>query len=243
MERIVKRSVYGIMQRFMALFFSIKSSNAGKIFMFHQVTNDVTEWKDSEYCITTDAFCSFLNKAENRYKIEKTDNLIMKRTASDAYAFITFDDAFACVYNEAVPILLEKEIPFTVFLTTDLIGKEGYMTREMVETLSKTPLCTIGAHGVSHRMFRNMSDAEAISELRNSKKILSSIIGKSIELFAFPYGSLFACSRRDIKLLRGEGYKMGFSTIKAPLNKRSTRNKYFIPRYNVNQKNYFRVVG
>lgn len=237
---MIKRIICGIAQRFISLFFMVK--NNGKVFMFHQVTNNVMDWKDSEYCITVDAFMFFLEKVAKKYKVEHIGNLIESVTTSGPYAFITFDDAFACVYREAVPILLEKKIPFTVFMTSDLIDKEGYMTRDMIKSLSKNPLCTIGSHGKSHKMFRSMSDNEVIFEIRNSKAVLSSIVGKEINLFAFPYGSVFACSIKCASLLKKEGYKLGFSTIKAPINTRSIQNRYFIPRYNVNQKNYFRLV-
>ena len=242
MSLIIERILCGIVQRFISLIFTIKVDCKGKVFMFHQVTNNVMDWKDSEYCITSDAFTDFLEEVMKKYRIGHAEDLIENITMQEQYAFITFDDAYACVYNEAVPLLLEKNIPFTVFMTTDFIGKEGYMTREMIEILSRNTLCTIGAHGVSHKMFRKMPVDEAVSEIRNSKAVLSSITGKCINLFAFPYGSVLACSMRDVRLLQREGYKMGFSTIMAPLNSRSTKNKYFIPRYNINQKNYIQRV-
>lgn len=239
---MIKRIICGIVQRLISLLFTVGSNSKIKVFMFHQVTNNIVEWKDNEYCITADAFACFLEKALKKYKMEHIDNLIKSVKDLGTYAFVTFDDAYACVYSEAVPILLDKKIPFTLFLTLDFIDKEGYMTTDMIKELSKNPLCTIGAHGKSHKMFRNMSYDEAAFEIKNSKAVLSYITGREINLFAFPYGSIFACSMKSTAILKKEGYKLGFSTIKAPVNKRSIKNRYFIPRYNVNQNNYFRLV-
>ena len=40
-----------------------------KVFMFHQVSYKIVDWKDNEYCITAVAFACFLEKA---FKIQQT---------------------------------------------------------------------------------------------------------------------------------------------------------------------------
>lgn len=45
--------------------------------------------------------------------------------ASRPLASITFDDGYRDVYEHAFPLLQRKGIPFTVFMTTDLVGTSG----------------------------------------------------------------------------------------------------------------------
>ena len=41
---------------------------------------------------------------------------------------ITIDDAFSSFYNDAWPYLRENKIPFLLFVSTDAIGKHGYLS-------------------------------------------------------------------------------------------------------------------
>jgi peptidoglycan/xylan/chitin deacetylase (PgdA/CDA1 family) len=63
------------------------------------------------------------------------------------------------------------------------------MTTTQIKELSKSRFASIGAHGYFHNDLAriNINDAEA--ELINSKKYLENIIEKSVNSFAFPYGS------------------------------------------------------
>lgn len=40
---------------------------------------------------------------------------------------ITIDDGFKSFYTEAWPFLKEKKIPFILFISTEPVGKSGYM--------------------------------------------------------------------------------------------------------------------
>ena len=41
---------------------------------------------------------------------------------------LTIDDAFLSFYENACPILKKNKIPFILFVSTEPIGKRGYMT-------------------------------------------------------------------------------------------------------------------
>ena len=48
---------------------------------------------------------------------------------------LTVDDAFLSFYEKAWPILKKKEIPFILFVSTEPIGKRGYMTWEQIKEI------------------------------------------------------------------------------------------------------------
>ena len=49
---------------------------------------------------------------------------------------ITIDDGFKSFYNEAWPYLKENKIPFILFVSTEPVGKNGYMTwDEIIEMI------------------------------------------------------------------------------------------------------------
>ena len=52
-------------------------------------------------------------------------NSIKKRTKK---ILITIDDGFQSFYDEAWPYLKENNIPFILFVSTEPVGRNGYMT-------------------------------------------------------------------------------------------------------------------
>ena len=103
--------------------------------------------------------------------------------------------------------------------------------------LAKEPLCTIGFHSKSHTLLRLLSKDE--SKIEMNKEPLERIIAKKIEYFAYPYGSYYAVARRDIEFINSGTYRMAFSTIKASVNAKVLHDfRGFIPRININEKNY-----
>ena len=63
------------------------------------------------------------------------------------------------------------------------------------------------------------------------------------KIFAFPYGSIYACTKESILFVQKSGYDMSFSTIAARCNRKwFEKNKWFLPRINVNEKNFIKVI-
>ena len=100
---------------------------------------------------------------------------------------LTFDDGHESDYQQAFPILKELNFPASFFPYTDAIGRENYMTWEMIKELSAHGF-TIGSHGVSHVDLRTANTNRLIRELHDSKELIEQNIGKSIEFFALPFG-------------------------------------------------------
>ncbi len=100
---------------------------------------------------------------------------------------LTFDDGHESDYQLAFPILEELNFPASFFPYTDAIGRENYMTWEMIKELSAHGF-TIGSHGVSHVDLRTANTDRLIHELHDSKELIEQNIGKSIEFFALPFG-------------------------------------------------------
>ena len=53
---------------------------------------------------------------------------------------ITIDDAFLSFYLEAWPFLKQNKIPFILFVSTEPVGKNGYMTWEQIKEVEQKNL-------------------------------------------------------------------------------------------------------
>ena len=134
---------------------------------------------------------------------------------------VTFDDGFRSVVENALPIMQERGIPATIFIPTGYIGKKPDWKFDSPDdvivddkVLNETQLrgldhdlVKVGSHSVTHSRLPQLGQKEANKELMESKKALENILGKSIDLFAFPYGDY---NEETIKLCIKVGYRCIF---------------------------------
>jgi len=116
---------------------------------------------------------------------------------------VTFDDAFANLLRNALPITTELGIPVVVFAVSGNLGgtprwsmprghpeaNETIMTEAELRAASGLPGCRIGGHTSTHRPLADLAAADVARELAESKVALERITGTLIADVAAPYGS------------------------------------------------------
>jgi len=131
----------------------------------------------------------------------------MERTVN-----IGFDDAKRSVFENAYPILEEKNLTATVYVITDRIGEEGYMDREMLVEVADAGWET-GAHTRSHPRLREQSNQRVIEEFETSKAVVESILADANTNqerigIAYPFGKYSAIGIREA-VLCGDRFDYG----------------------------------
>ena len=88
----------------------------------------------------------------------------------DRSVVITIDDAYSSVYKYAWPIFKKYNLPFTLFVSTDVIDNKtpGYMNWEQIRTLRDHGV-TIGSQTKSHPHMFKLTREKIIEELINFK--------------------------------------------------------------------------
>ena len=124
---------------------------------------------------------------------------------------ITFDDGFRDNLTVALPLLEKYQLPMTLFVTAGFIGRDGYLSEADLREISRHPLVTIGAHGLWHRHFNQLSTDEARFELIESRRLLAGMTGKTVDLLAWPFGE---CNDQLEQLSADCGYRASWSVWK-----------------------------
>lgn len=121
---------------------------------------------------------------------------------------VTFDDGYADNLYIAAPLLAERGIPFSVFVTSDFIRnrEHGFLSSDELKQLAELPGVMIGSHGCSHCHLTRCSDHQLRSELLDSRHYLEDLIGRSVTTMAYPYGS---SDRRVRDAVLATGYQLG----------------------------------
>ena len=153
---------------------------------------------------------------------------------------ITIDDGLYDLYTVAYPTLIARGIPFTAFVSADLLDQEGYITTEQLKEMSKNPLVTIGSHGCTHRCLDLLSKDEQLYELSESKKKIETIIGKEVKYFAYSNGRFAKNTKR---LVRKAGYKYAFGVVPRAYNIVSKNYRFELPRINLANETYNKIMS
>jgi len=235
-------NIYSLIQRTIELKLLLNIS-FGRVLIFHQV-DERQNWKNNNLSITYNSFEILIESLlEKEQKFISLHDLETANKLTSNTIVLTFDDGYACLHEFVAQYLINKNIPFAIFSTIDFLNKPMYLTGEQLKILSKHNLCTVGAHSVSHPILRKLNDLKSKVEIVNSKSFLEEILTKEVEYFAYPYGSVYAVSNRDINYAKETGYKLALSTINGCLNKFSLKERWFLPRINVNELNYNKIIG
>lgn len=228
------RYLYSLIQKFIERVG--KNADGLRVYMLHQVNDNKKEWKDHGVSITKSGFetfietlqakgCNFLSVDELSIDNAKSNNVI-----------ITFDDIFQDAIDNAIPFLVERSIPFCVFVSENYIGSEDFLSEESLKAITNEPLCTIGYHTKNHRLMRSLTEMEVCEEI--DCKEFEQLVNRSVPFFAFPYGSVYACTIKSIKKAKSR-YKYVFSTLSIPCPKWWLKKiPFFIPRINICEANY-----
>lgn len=219
-----------------------KKRNDGTIWMLHQVYDDKSKYIDSEYAISPQNFEKLINKYIGNGYVFRAINEV-ESFKNEKNISITFDDGYRGVYKYIYPICKKYNIPFTIFVTLNFIGRDEYLNIEELKELDRDKLCTIGSHTFNHPFFRALNKENKFYEIAESKAELERLLGHEIEIFAYPYGSLAAVDYDTIKSVEAAGYKKAFSTLQTFYTKELQEElKYFIPRININDESVSRLI-
>jgi peptidoglycan/xylan/chitin deacetylase (PgdA/CDA1 family) len=210
-----------------ALTYLQRNKMAPRVLMYHSVLNSVISnnmW-EIEYAKFSRHIDYLINS--DRVFIKCSD--IFEKIILNPVA-ITFDDGSRSVYENAVPLLIQKKIPSTIFITKNYIKgcSSNYLTPEMIKELSNNNLVSIGSHGVSHDDLSKKSTSQIIAELIDSKKYLEDLTGKEVNLFSYPHGRVFKNSQ---EILSDSGYICAFNSKMGVVTKYS--NSFLIPRVEI----------
>lgn len=143
---------------------------------------------------------------------------------------ITIDDGYKDTLD-AVDILSNYKIPFTLFITSGFLDKKNYLTTDDVIQISKLSNAEIGSHGCSHNRLGLLNYDQQVSELIESKKILEEIIGDSVYGLSFPHGSH---NTETLSILEKSNYSYAMSSVKGINNEDC--NKYLLRRIEIINK-------
>ncbi len=143
---------------------------------------------------------------------------------------ITIDDAFKSFYTEAWPFLKEKKIPFILFVSTEPIGKYGYMNWDEIKEIDNSDFGYIGHHSHTHEYLIDMSDKEFENDIETATKIFKDQLGYVPNIFSYPFGEYSLYMKKYIS----KNFKIAFGQHSGIID--VNKDKFELPRFPINEK-------
>lgn len=137
---------------------------------------------------------------------------------------LTFDDGYGDFYANAFPVLQELQLPATCFVIASQIdgGNRRFMGADELKAMLDSGLITVGSHSFYHRSVSRLGDAEAITEIAESKAYLERALGTEIRHFCYPFGTYNDVGGGSGRILREAGYVTACTSING-INVEGTR--------------------
>ena len=145
---------------------------------------------------------------------------------SEPLVSITFDDSWASVHNNALPILERYNVTSTQYVISGLLGQPGYDSVKQLYDFQKSGH-EIASHTIDHKDLTKLSNKDLTNELTASQKDLSKCFGPVTD-FAAPYGTYNPTTSQAI----AKSYTTARSTD-AGLNSSDDLNPYELKVENV----------
>ena len=157
---------------------------------------------------------------EKNFQIPKDEKKIL----------ITIDDAFSSFYENAWPYLKNNQIPFILFVSTEAIGKNGYMNWQQIKEIEKEPNVYIGNHSHSHDYLVNFKKEDFLNDINKANKIFINNLGYNPIFFSYPFGEY----SEYIKKYISKNFQFSFGQHSGVID--INKDPHELPRFPINEK-------
>jgi len=178
------------------------------------------------HVVTKDQRSSFARQMDDIIKYARPVSTSSKSHLETGahHVAVTFDDAFVCIIENALPELLQRNIPSTIFVPTGYLGRysgwiknearqnaqQTVMSENQLRELKAIDMVSIGSHCVTHANLLLLNEQDAKNEIIKSKHDLENILQEGVKTLSFPHG---AFNHTHVEFAREVGYKRVFSIL------------------------------
>ena len=157
---------------------------------------------------------------EKKFNIPKLEKEIL----------ITIDDAFLSFYLEAWPYLKKNKIPFILFVSTEPVGKRGYMTWDQIKEVEAEDFAFIGHHSHTHDYLIDKTSDQFVSDIKRANEVFLKELGYIPNSFSYPFGEYSKFMRDYVS----QNFKFAFGQHSGVID--INKDKFELPRFPINEK-------
>jgi peptidoglycan/xylan/chitin deacetylase (PgdA/CDA1 family) len=197
---------------------AVQQAEPVRVLFYHRVADELP----NDWTMPTRAFARQIRWLSARYDLvtlAEAQGRIASGRNQIPTACITFDDGYADNMRFAVPLLINYNVPFTYFVSTNhVLGNKSFPhdveVGQMIPPNKPSQLrelaaegVEIGAHTRSHAdLGGSLSESQLTGEIVGCKRELEHLIDREVRYFAFPYGQHVNLSAQAFRMAHEAGY-------------------------------------
>ena len=171
-----------------------------------------------------------INNAKYEFYNPDDLNLNFSLPKKEKKVLITIDDGFLSFYYKAWPFLKKDKIPFILFISTDVVGKPGYMNWDQIREIENESFAFIGNHSHSHDYLINYTVKKFTKDIKDSIIIFKKELGYNPIFFSYPFGEY----SKDMRDFISNKFKFSFGQHSGLID--MNKDKFELPRFPINEK-------
>lgn len=200
----------------------LKMSKSGSVPVMSLFYHRVADHAENDWTISCSKFQNQIDWLEQNFEIvdlEECQRRIRSGWNSRPTVSITFDDGYAENCDFALPLLIERRIPVTYFVTTyhttqqqpfpHDVDRDMPLPTNTIESLRALDLAgvEIGAHTRTHVDLGKITcEQTLVDEVITASRELEAAIGRQIRYFAFPFGQHANLNPTVFAMLKQAGF-------------------------------------
>jgi peptidoglycan/xylan/chitin deacetylase (PgdA/CDA1 family) len=146
---------------------------------------------------------------------------------------LTFDGADKSVMDIAAPLLIEKDLPFTVFIPSGRVDddKTPFLSWDDLRSLKKTGLVSFGLHPAGYSRLSGSAPADIRGQINSSLADIREELDVNVTLFAYPFGEYDTAYK---KIVDEMGFKAAFGQQSGVAY--AGDDRYALPRFTLTER-------
>lgn len=159
-----------------------------RVLIYHKVGTSTGQQLE----VSREDFIWQLNWLVSNCEVVDLETAVRRWTEPDAdrLVVLTFDDGYEDTYTTAFPLMSERGVPFTLYVSTNMVGNaaEESLSWDQIAAMNESGLMTIGAHTHTHCDLRTVDYSRALFEIERSNELIAERTSMRPRHFAYPWG-------------------------------------------------------
>lgn len=141
---------------------------------------------------------------------------------------ITFEGGHKSILDEAVPLLLEHELPFTIFFAVDQAEwqSDSYLSWRDLNKLIRNDEVSLGLHPATYRHLLETNEQDLLTQINRARSRYREEFDEEAAFFSYPFGEY---SKTIKKMVEDNHFKAAFGQQSGVANEQS--DLFAIPRF------------
>lgn len=182
-------------------------SSSAVILAYHRISNDF----EPDTSLQTAQFLAHVKMIEEGgYKVAALPDILRAlrhgETLPPGTLAITFEGAYRSAFENAMPILLNKNIPFTVIYAADNAdaGRQDYLGWKELKLLHKHKGVTLGVLPSAYTHIVGEAPDETLRLVNKARQRHRDMFGEEAAIFSYPFGEI---SLNIKNMVRHQGFE------------------------------------